>query len=212
MATSPQLKKSKERLIRMFASQRSTHWRVLIGLSLLWLSHSAFAEFSINFAQTRLVDDVYLLDAKLNYLLTEVTIEALQNGVPLTLVLTIVVDRDRWYMWDEHIAQLKQRYQLKYYALSGQYVVKNLNTEIQETFPSLEAALTHLGELKDFPLLDKHLINPDDESYQVYLQTHLDIESLPVPLRPIAYFSSQWRLSSNWYLCPLQPLKKSKKD
>ena len=44
----------------------------------------------------------------------------------------------------------------------------------------------------------------DDETYWVYLQIRLDIESLPVSLRPVAYLSPQWRLNSDWYLCPLQ--------
>jgi hypothetical protein len=177
---------------------------ILIGLSLLGLSKLAYGDFSISYAQTRLVDNLYLLDAKLHYELPAVPLEALQNGVALTFVLIMVVERERWYMWDERIAVLKQRYQLKYHAFSKQYVLTYLNTGIQKTFSTLEAILIQLGQLEDFPLLDKHLV-AKNEVYWVHLQTYLDIESLPVPLRPIAYLSSQWRLSSNWYLCPLQP-------
>ena len=177
---------------------------ILIGLSLLCLSNLVYGDFSISYAQTRLVDNLYLLDAKLHYKLPEVPLEALQNGVALTFVLTIIVERERWYMWDEQIAVLKQRYQLKYHAFSKQYVLTYLNTGIQTTFATLEAILIQLGQLEDFPLLDKHLVTAN-AVYWVHLQTYLDIESLPVPLRPIAYLSSQWRLSSNWYLCPLQP-------
>lgn len=185
-------------------SLRQAKWH--LGLCLVLLSHWVYAEFSINYARTHLVEEVYLLDADLSYGLTEVVLEALQNGVPLTLVLTIVVKRERWYFWDEKIATLRQRYQLKYYAFSQQYVVKNLNTEIRNYFSSLHAALQALEHLTSFPLIDKQLIKPNQQ-YQVHLQTHLDIESLPVPLRPIAYLSSQWRLSSRWYLCPLHPPK-----
>ena len=188
------------REIPQFVSLKS----ILIGLGLLLLSNLVYGNFSISYAQTRLVDNLYLLDAKLHYKLPEVPLEALQNGVALTFVLTIVVERERWYMWDERIAVLKQRYQLKYHAFSKQYVLTYLNTGIQESFATLEAILIQLGQLEDFPLLDKHLVAAN-EVYWVHLQTYLDIESLPVPLRPIAYLSSQWRLSSNWYLCPLQP-------
>ena len=186
--------------ISRFVSLKS----ILIGLSLLCLSNLVYGDFSISYAQTRLVDNLYLLDAKLHYKLPEVPLEALQNGVALTFVLTIIVERERWYMWDEQIAVLKQRYQLKYHAFSKQYVLTYLNTGIQTTFATLEAILIQLGQLEDFPLLDKHLVTAN-AVYWVHLQTYLDIESLPVPLRPIAYLSSQWRLSSNWYLCPLQP-------
>jgi hypothetical protein len=178
---------------------------IIIGLYLLLLSSETFAQFSIEHAQTHLVDNVYLLNANLNYGLTDVAIEAMQNGVPLTLVLTIKLEQIRQYFWDKEITTLKQRYELQYYALRRQYVLKYLNTGIQEIFSSLHDALTRLGSLTEFPLIDQYLIKYNTVNYRVYLQTHLDIESLPVPLRPIAYLSSQWRLSSNWYLCPLQP-------
>jgi len=176
----------------------------VLGVYLLFWIQVVAADFSIHFAETRLVDEVYLLDAKLRYTLSEATLEALHNGIALTLELTILIERERWYLWDKTVAKLKQGYQLKYQALSGQYRVKYLNTGIEENFASLEAALTKLGHLRDLPLIDKHLIEPEG-SYWIYLQIHLDIESLPVPLRPLAYLSSQWRLSSDWYLCPLPP-------
>ncbi len=172
---------------------------------LFFLCYSiSWADFSVRYAQARLVDHVYLLNANLNYDLTEAPIEALHNGVSLTFVLTITVQRERWYFLDETVATLKQRYQLTYNSLTDQYLLTYLNTGIAESFPSLEAVLTKLGTLKDFPLLDSHLIEPS-ETYWVYLQNRLDIEALPAPLRPVAYFSSQWRLVSDWYLCPLQP-------
>lgn len=185
---------------------KKLNWRVLTLLCLLLFANFCFAEFSISSAKIRLFEDVYLLDAELNYKLTEEVIDALQNGVQLTLVLTIKIERERWYLWDEAIATLIQNYQLRYYALSKQYVLKYFKTGIERTFTSLNAALSCLNEIKDFPLLEKHLIE-DDETYWVYLQIYLDIESLPVPLRSVAYLTSQWRLSSDWYLCPLQVQK-----
>ena len=175
----------------------------MLSISLL-VSNTAFAEFSIQHAETRLVEKVYQLDAKLNYQLTDEVKKALNNGVSIPLVLSIEIRRERWYIWDEKIASLKQRYQLKYYALSRQYVIHYQNTGVQKAFSSIEAALKYLGELIDFPLLDKTLVKSND-SYIVYLKTYLDIEALPVPLRPIAYFSSEWRLTSEWFACPLQP-------
>jgi len=174
-------------------------WLLLI---LLFVSDPSFADFSINDAKTHLADKVYLLDARITYKLSDKAIDALSNGITLPIVLTIKIKRERWYFWDETIAELEQRYQLKYYTLSQQYAIKHLNTGILQTFPTLEIALTYLGNLTDFPLLDAHLIKSNKE-YWVYLQTYLDIEALPVPLRPVAYFTAQWRLTSDWYQCPL---------
>jgi hypothetical protein len=182
---------------------KQLNWLCLLLLLLLY--HSAFAAgFTIIKAKTHLLDDVYLLDATFNCQLSDVTIDALKNGVILTLVLNIVIERERSYLWDQTIAKLQQSYELKYSALSKQYILKYKNTGIQETFPSLKEILSRINQLNDFPLIDKSLIEKN-ETYMVSLQIELDIESLPIPLRPIAYLSSQWRLSSDWYLCPLQP-------
>jgi hypothetical protein len=161
-------------------------------------------KFEIMQAKTKLQDNLYQLDATIRYRLSGEAIEALINGVPLTLVLTITVDRERGYWWDERIASIKQRYQLKYHTLSGQYLLTYLNTGIQDSFSTLNSALMAMGNLANFPLLDKHLVKPG-ESYVVDLHTYLDIEALPAPLRPVAYFSSEWRLASQHYPCPLDP-------
>ena len=48
-----------------------------------------------------------------------------------------------------------------------------------------------------------HVLEPD-EQYRVRLRASLERESLPTPLRLLAYFSSSWRLSSDWTTWPLQ--------
>lgn len=171
-------------------------------LLLLSLPATVLAAFNINTAQTHLQEGVYLLNADLDYKLTEETVKALNSGVPLTLVLSVEVDQERWY-WDKNIALLKQRYRLRYYSLTSQYRLTYLNTGIQENFSDLADVLKMLNRLKDFPLLDEALIE-NEEGYWVYLRILLDIEALPAPLRPTAYFSSQWHLVSDWYKCALE--------
>ncbi len=175
-----------------------------ILLSFLLLAHSfVYAEFTIQYAETQLEEGVYLLDASFNYGLTEPVIEALQNGVTLTLLLSIDIKRERWYLWDENITTLKQQYELKYFALSKKYMLNLTNTGIQEIHSSLDSLLMRLNYLEDFPLIDAALIS-DESSYMVYLKIQLDIEALPAPLRPVAYFSSDWRLASDWFACHLE--------
>lgn len=190
-------------------------WRLLrlIGLCFLFAympAESAKAGengyFAINKAKTRLGDGIYLLDAELDYQLGEEPLEALHNGVPLTLVLDIKVKRKRWYVWQETIASLEQKYRIGYMALTGQYSLLHLNTGIQENFIALYEALEKISEITDFPLLDRQLIDKSaKKSYSVHLKSYLDIEALPAPLRPVAYFSGQWRLTSGTYLCTLDP-------
>ncbi|WP_353569826.1 DUF4390 domain-containing protein [Candidatus Albibeggiatoa sp. nov. BB20] len=183
----------------------SVQWRRwLFALSLLFAHCAVYADFTIQHAETHLEDGVYLLDASLDYGLTDAVVEALQNGVTLTLLLSIEIKRERWYLWDESVTELRQQYQLKYFALSKKYMLNLTNTGIQEIHTSLDSVLMSLNYLEDFPLLDAALVS-DYSDYLVYLKIQLDIEALPAPLRPVAYFSSDWRLASDWFACTLEP-------
>lgn len=195
---------TKPRLLRLGVSSFSALAVVLTLLSLSLTQASPRGHFAIRHANTELHEQVYLLNAELIFQPSEENIEALRNAVPLTFVLDIEVYRQRAYLWDEHIAHLQQRYQLKYHPLSERYILTYLNTGIRDSFSTLHQALATLNKLRDWPLLDKHLVR-SNKNYQVYLQTYLDIEALPAPMRAMAYFSQHWRLVSEVYECPLQP-------
>lgn len=171
---------------------------LLLTMPLLSLA----ASISISHAATRLQQGVYLLNASIRYDLSADVLDALNNGVQLTLSLDMQVRRARGFLWDQTVHELQQSYTLRYHALSRQYVVNNVNSNAQNSFPTRTAALAFLGQIEDFPLLDKPLLQ-DAGGYSAWLRARLDIDALPAPLRPLAYLSSQWRLSSEWYSWPL---------
>jgi len=173
-----------------------------LGLLLVLPVHAA--DFFITGVHTRLKDNVYLLDAYVDYRFSDEALEALNNGVPLTFQLTIEIQRKRKWWLDADIADLQQRFRLQYHALSHQYLLQNLNSGAFYAFQSLTAARDAMGTLRDFPLLDKQLVKPD-EKYEVLLHAELDIEALPSPLRPLAYITPAWRLNSDWYTWSLTP-------
>jgi hypothetical protein len=175
---------------------------LLLGFGLL-PGHAAARDnaFVIKSVETRLVNDVYHLDARIDYRFSDEALNALRSGVPLLILLDIQVVQDRWY-WDRTLAELEQGYLLLYHALSEQFIIHNLNSGAQEHFRSLGAALRSLGRIDNLPLIDAKLLQPD-EAYKVRLRTHLDIESLPAPMRPLAYISSDWQLDSDWVTWPL---------
>lgn len=182
--------------------------RLALGLAALWWLTGAAAvqaeEFAIRSASTRLVDNVYMLSASLEYRFSDRALDALRSGVPLTIRLDIEVERSRSYWLDEEIASLQQRYQIQYHALSGQHVVRNLNSGAADAFPSLDSAISALGILVDLPLLDENLVDPDGQ-YEISLKAGLDIEALPSPLRPLAYLTPSWWHGSDWYSWSLKP-------
>lgn len=166
------------------------------GLLLLAAAPAVHAEgFSVVQAETRLVNGVYMLDASMYLRLSAEPNEALANGVPLYFTLDIDVFRERHWWADSTVATLQQVYRLEYHALSERYLVVNLNTGERSNFTHREAALDFIGELRDFPLLDRVFL---EEGYRYLgsLQIALDISRLPLPLLTNAYLSAGWSLSS----------------
>jgi hypothetical protein len=169
---------------------------------LLWTAGAGAAGFDIVSASTRLEGDVYRLNARIDYRFSGPALEALQNGVPLTVELEMEVRRRRSWLWDETVYALTQRFRLEYHALSRQYLVNNLNSGERRGFPTRSGALQFMGQINDFPLLDKGLLEKDVR-YEGALRIQLDRETLPAPLRVVAYLSDDWRLASEWFTWPL---------
>ena len=153
-------------------------------------------------AHTELRDDVYYLHANIDYHFSQPALEALEKGVPLTVVMRIEILHERSYLWSRKVASLEQRYQLSFHALSQQYMLRNLNSGSQYIFPSFDAVRIVLGTVVDLPVIDGYLLE-EGGTYSGRLMAELDVDQLPVPLRLLALVSKDWQLNSEWYTWPL---------
>jgi len=161
------------------------------------------AEFTIRDARTHLVDGVYKLEADIHYQFSDPVHEALANGVPITISLQIVVEQQRDYLWNRTVTSFQQQSSIQYHALSGQYIIRNLGNGRQQSFRSLNSALLTLGEVHELPLLEEALVKNTNAVHQVRVRSEIDINALPAPLRPVAWLSYEWKLISDWFVCPL---------
>jgi hypothetical protein len=184
--------------------QRPILWGVTLLLAVSCASHAADFGFRIRLAETQLEEGVYRLRARIDYELSDTAVQALRNGVPLTFLVEIGIYRQRSYLWDDRVATVRQRYRLEYHALSERHIVTNLNTGAGRVHQSLEDALSAIGRIEDFPLLDGGLLR-GGARYLGEIRASLDLEALPMPLRALAYLNPQWRLASKSYAWPLQP-------
>ncbi|MGF1615853.1 MAG: DUF4390 domain-containing protein [Gammaproteobacteria bacterium] len=158
---------------------------------------------TVHAAQTRLVDELYLVDADIELNLSPVALEALENGITLTIMINFEIVRIRRLMWNETVAKLKARRRLSFHPLTNQYLVEDVNAGTTRTFRNLRDATKALGQVRHFPLIDSYLLQ-QDERYAFQVRAYLDLESLPTPLRLLAYIDPAWYLSSEWYEHPLQ--------
>jgi len=170
---------------------------LLVALCLVVVQSYA-RETRISNVRTLLADGVYRSGARVDFEFNETLHDALHNGVPLLIELRIEVLRQRRWFWAELVAELRQRFELQYHALSRRYLVSNYSTGVQRSFSSMNDALEYIGNVYDLPLIDANLLE-HRQPYKVRMRADLDVESLPTPVRLWAYLGSAWSLKGDWY-------------
>jgi hypothetical protein len=177
-----------------------TWWLALAALLLAWTTLAD--DFRVTQVQTRLVEGTYTLDATVDYGFSPEALEALANGVPLTILMQLQVRRADAWIWASSVTDLQLRYAIRHKPLSETYEVYRLPGTTGRTFVTREAAIAALGEIKGLQLVDQSRLEPG-VAYEVQFKVSLDIEALPLPLRPTAYLSGAWKLASRWTKWPL---------
>ena len=153
--------------------------------------------FEVRSAETRLIDGVHTLDARLQLVLSSEALRALSSGITLTIELQIEVIRvRRWYM-DNLEAELAVRFELEYRPLAQRYIVRNLNSGDQDSFATLYSALNSLGRVQNLPIVDDALLEADS-AYRIRLRSLLQTRQYSAPLRMLFFWRDQWQLESEW--------------
>lgn len=173
-------------------------------LALVLPAHGFAADFHVSRGAIRLVGETFVLDAHIEYKFSETALEALGNGVPLTLDVHVQIQRDDAWLWEQRPLDRHLRFMIRYLSLAQLYQVVNIDTGSQQNFVTREAAITALGEVLSVSLVERSSLQAG-EKYVIKVKAVLDIEALPLPLRPLAYLSPSWNLSSKWRRWPLQP-------
>ena len=153
--------------------------------------------FEVRSASTQLIDDVHMLNARLQLVLSSEALEALSSGVPLTIELQIEIIRVRRWYPDDLEAELAVRYELEYRPLSQRYIVRNINSGDQDSFATLYSALNNLGRVQGIPLIDNSLLEAD-RPYRIRVRALLNTQQYPAPLRLLFFWRDQWQLKSEW--------------
>ena len=169
----------------------------------LWPLLSYADNYSARIRHADLIDngDNFSIETQIDYQLSPTAKEALHKGVPLTWNVLVEL-REVGRIWDSTIYSEKLPYRLQFHALLNQYDVVTSRQE-SEMFQTLNAALSFMSNLQDVKPIDAKLFQPGHR-YKLAIKCQFDRESLPVPLRPSAYLNTQWYLSSDWYIWPIQ--------
>jgi hypothetical protein len=179
----------------------------LLGLGAMLAAVAARADLRVQQAAPFLHERILHLNTLLDLNLSSRAEEALHNGIPLEIVVEIKLVQHRWWWTNKVVSDWDVRRRLLFHALSRQYVVSSIYpTVAPQSFGTLEQALLFLGRLDDVTLqLTARKQFYPDARYLVELRARLDIEALPALMRPLAYVTPSWRLSTGWHRWPVQP-------
>jgi len=185
---------------------RASNGRIflLLVLNLLLTSEAMAGGFKVKEVESRMESGTLVMGAHIKYSFSEVALEALDNGVPLTLEVHIQLRPADAWVWDDSLVDQRLRYMIRYKPLSERYLVSRLPDDGGRSYVTRDAAIAALGEIENLDLVAADRLEPDKD-YEIHIQASLDIEELPLPLKPMAYLLPSWKLSSGWTKWPLKP-------
>ena len=160
--------------------------------------------FEVRSADLELAGGVYHLNARIDLPISDAVRRGLNEGVPLTLEVDLDVERVRQLLPNSRVAELTQRYDLQYNAVSARYILRNENSGQQQSLPTIDAALEQLSEVRSLPVLDKALLQAD-RRYEASVRAKIDYGRVPFTLRMLMFWVNEWHRESDWYTWTLQP-------
>lgn len=151
---------------------------------------------------SKVLDDQIKVDCEVSYRLDGGVKEALSNGIEMMFRLEIELVKHSPFWIDDIHSSIKREFKVKYHALSKQYVMKDVGSDVERSFPDLYSAFYYQRRLYNAILTNFDSLQAENE-YYLRARARLVSEDLPLPLRIKSYLSSSWRLSSGWTIWPI---------
>jgi len=132
------------------------------------------------------------------YRFPQVALRALDEGIPLTFRVKLRIERIRSWGWSETLVQDERTIQLRYEPLAKSFQVSDLGSGAALHYASLASVLDTLSHLRGWSI--PTLPAPEgSEQREATLCFEFDVESLPLPLRLVAYLSPDWNMETPPY-------------
>lgn len=179
----------------------SSAYTKLIGIGLFVIASMLYQSvLANNVTSTHLYleDNTYFLDALYEFELSEESYKALRHGISFEIHTKFQLRLKRTWLWDKKITEKTLIYKLEHKPLTEKFLAIDLTTGLRHSYDNLDTALNHIKTISKLPLFDQALVS-DNETYTARIRSFINIESLPPPMRPQAYFSPSWDISTGWH-------------
>ena len=123
---------------------------------------------------------------------------ALNDGASVHFELQAVVEKKRRYWFDATLVDVLMRRELSWKAVSGHYVLRDLDRGVQKSFVALDEAVSAAGVVADWPVVVEPQLDRD-ATYAIRVRAGIRRGRLPDALRALIWWSDGWNRSSKWY-------------
>jgi hypothetical protein len=141
---------------------------------------------------------VIMLSVRVAYPHSELLNATLKDGVTLSFDLECTVTRHRHVWFDAEAVSLLRHSELSYQVVTDRYLLRNMDTGTQESFPTLAEALERVGTVDEWPIaVDSQLAR--DEVWHINLRAGVRRGHMPDALSALMFWSDAWHRTSDWY-------------
>ncbi|MVW79343.1 DUF4390 domain-containing protein [Bordetella sp. 02P26C-1] len=175
--------------------------RLLCGL-LLWFLVGPFGlgqayaqDPRVTRIEPTIVEGKLELDADIEIQLNEQLRDAAERGLALYFTADIVINRERWWWFDESVVNTSRTWRVQYNALTRQWRVAMDSLSLPVS--SLDEAMGMVRHIRHWVLADVDQLDRE-VAYQGQLRMRLDTSHLTRPFQVNALNSSSWSLETPW--------------
>ena len=153
---------------------------IVLVAALGWVPAARADTIAVKFAELRLDDDAYVLNAEFDLAVNATLEEALQKGVPLYFVFEFELLRPRWYWLDEKSLTISTQYRVSYNALTRQYRLSS--GLLGQTFEGIDEVERFLSRVTSRRIAGDADLTKGTR-YEAAVRLRLDVNALPKPFR-----------------------------
>ncbi len=186
-----------------FATKRLQTLKGLL-LSLLVVCFCAFGSMQaaqaegveVTTAKLEAAEDGYRVFVGFSFELGNDVKNAINEGIPVSFIAEVEINRPRWYWFDEKSIRSTQTIKIQYDLWRRQYTAA-VNGGLKQNFASLDEIIKLVKQPRRWLVAEKGALS-FGSTYNVAVRLKLDSSQLSKPMLITSLSNSGWRLSSDW--------------
>lgn len=139
-----------------------------------------------------------LLFAEVAESFTPEMITGVQNGIPITFVFTVELNKSRNNWFDANLVAMDITHTMTYNSLKEEYIIERSNIQGKQfTTKSLDEAKRLMAELNGINIIELSVLVPD-LPYSLKIKATLEKNTLPLGMHYVVPFTSLWDFETDW--------------